>query len=61
MVFQLLAEGKTTKEIAFNLNISIKTVETHRQHVMNKLDMHNSADIIKLAIREGIISHNNIN
>ncbi|MCL5036078.1 MAG: response regulator transcription factor [Chloroflexi bacterium] len=55
-VLQLLAEGNTTKEIASLLNISDKTVETHRRQVMNKLDIHNVAELTKYAIREGLTS-----
>ena len=55
-VFQLLAEGKTTREIATLLHVSIKTVETHRQQVMKKLNIDNMADLIKYAIREGLTS-----
>lgn len=53
-VLQLLAEGKTTKEIAAALFLSPKTVDTHRQHMMEKLDLHSIAELTKYAIREGI-------
>jgi len=53
-VLQLLAEGKSTREIAEKLNVSAKTVETHRQHIMDKLDMHTVAELTKFAIREGL-------
>jgi two-component system, NarL family, response regulator NreC len=55
-VLQLLAEGKTTKQIAVYLNISIKTIETHRQQVMEKLNIHSIAELTKYAIREGLTS-----
>jgi len=55
-VLQLLAEGKTAKEIADELNVSIKTVETHRTNIMNKLDIHRLAELTKYAIREGLTS-----
>jgi two-component system, NarL family, response regulator NreC len=55
-VLQLLAEGKTTKETAALLCVSIKTVETHRQQIMSKLDIHSMAELIKYAIREGLTS-----
>ena len=58
-VLQLLAEGKTTKDIAADLYLSIKTIETYRQKVMEKLDIHNLADLIKFAIREGLTSLEN--
>lgn len=55
-VLQLLAEGRTTKETASQLNLSVKTIETHRQQIMNKLNTHTIADLIKYAIREGLTS-----
>jgi len=55
-VLQLLAEGKTTKEIASQLNVSIKTIETHRQQIMNKLKVRSLAELTKYAIREGLTS-----
>jgi len=55
-ILQLLAEGKATKEIAFSLEISIKTVETYRQLIMNKLKIYNIAELTKYAIREGLTS-----
>jgi DNA-binding NarL/FixJ family response regulator len=53
-VLQLIAEGKSTKEIAFNFNVSIKTVETQRQQIMKKLNMFSVAELTKYAIREGL-------
>jgi two-component system, NarL family, response regulator NreC len=53
-VLQLLAEGKSTKEIAATLHVSVKTIETHRQQVMDKLDIHSVAELTKYAIREGL-------
>ncbi len=53
---QLLAEGKTTKQIAGELFISVKTVETHRQNIMKKLDIYSVADLVKFAVREGLTS-----
>jgi len=55
-VLQLVAEGKTTKEIAYLFQISIKTIETHREHVMKKLNLRSVADLTKFAIREGLTS-----
>jgi DNA-binding NarL/FixJ family response regulator len=55
-VLQLLAEGKTTKQIAFSLNVSVKTIETYRQQIMHKLNLHSVAELTKYAIREGITS-----
>lgn len=54
-VLQLLAEGNSTKHVASSLSISVKTVESHRQKIMKKLDIHNIAGLTKYAIREGII------
>jgi DNA-binding NarL/FixJ family response regulator len=54
-VLQLIAEGKTNKEIAADLGISIKTVEKHRGHLMVKLDIHDTAGLTRHAIETGII------
>jgi two-component system response regulator NreC len=53
-VLQLLAEGKSTKETAATLHVSVKTVETHRKQIMDKLDIHSVAELTKYAIREGL-------
>ena len=53
-VLQLLAEGTSTKEMAAHLKVSVKTVETHRKQIMDKLDIHSVAELTKYAIREGI-------
>ncbi len=53
-VLQLLAEGMNVKEIAFRLHLSVKTVETHRTNIMNRLDIHSIAELTKYAIREGL-------
>ncbi len=55
-VLQLIAEGKSTKEIAGNLCVSEKTVATHRQNIMNKLDIYSIPELVKYAIKEGLIS-----
>ncbi len=55
-VLQFLAEGKTIREIAGILCLSIKTIETHRQKLMAKLDIHSLAELIKYALREGLSS-----
>lgn len=55
-ILQLLAEGNTTKQAAAQLLISVKTVETHRQHIMDKLNIFSIAGLTKYAIREGITS-----
>ena len=53
---QLIAEGHSTAEIAERLFVSVKTIETHRKKIMDKLDMHSIAELTKYAIREGITS-----
>lgn len=55
-VLQLLAEGKTNKDVANLLNLSTHTVETHRTHIMQKLNLHNTAEIVLYAVRKKIIS-----
>jgi len=55
-ILQLLAEGKANKEVATALNISPYTVETHRRHILEKLNLHNPAELILYAVRKGIIS-----
>ena len=54
-IFQLIAEAKTNKEIASLLNVSPSTVETHRAHIMEKLDLHSAAEIVLYAVRRGVI------
>lgn len=55
-ILQLMAEGSTTKRIADQLKVSVKTVETHRQHIMEKLNIFSIAELTKYAIKEGITS-----
>jgi DNA-binding NarL/FixJ family response regulator len=55
-VLQLMAEGKATKEVARALNVSVKTAETHRRAIMQKLDLYSVAELTKYAIREGLTS-----
>jgi DNA-binding NarL/FixJ family response regulator len=55
-VFQLIAEGHSNKEIADLLFVSPATVETHRAHVLQKLDVHNTAELVLYAVRRGVIS-----
>ena len=52
---QLLAEGKSNKEVARILNLSLYTVETHRANVMEKLDLHTAAEIVLYAVRKKLI------
>ena len=54
-VFHLIAEGMTTKEIARRLGISTKTAENHRGHVLEKLDMRNTAELVRYALRKGLL------
>jgi DNA-binding NarL/FixJ family response regulator len=54
-VVQLLAEGKTSKEVASVLNLSVKTAETHRTNVMRKLNLHSVADLVRYAVRNRIV------
>jgi len=55
-VLQLLAEGCSAREIADRLQLSIKTVGVHRTNLMDKLGIHNATDLVKYALRKGIIS-----
>jgi len=55
-ILQLIAEGRTNKEVAGVLNISPTTVETHRTHILRKLDLHSVPELILYAVRKGIIS-----
>jgi DNA-binding NarL/FixJ family response regulator len=54
-VLRLVAEGLTTPEIAEALNLSVNTVQTHRRHIMEKLNLHSRVELIKYAIRRGLI------
>ena len=55
-VLQLIAEGQPNREIAETLHISVKTVETHRANLMEKLDLHSTAQLTQYAIRKGVVS-----
>jgi two-component system response regulator NreC len=55
-VLQLVAEGKTSKEIAAQLGLSVKTAESYRTHIMEKLDIHETAGLVRYAIRRGLIT-----
>jgi DNA-binding NarL/FixJ family response regulator len=55
-ILQLLAEGKSNKDVANLLNLSLYTVETHRAHIMQKLNLHNTAEIVLYAVRKKIIT-----
>jgi DNA-binding NarL/FixJ family response regulator len=54
-VLQLLAEGRSNKEVATLLNLALSTIETHRASLMQKLNLHNTAEIVLYAVRKGII------
>lgn len=54
-VVQLLAEGKSTKEVACHLNLSVKTAETHRSNIMRKLGLHCVSELVLYAVRNGIV------
>jgi DNA-binding NarL/FixJ family response regulator len=55
-IFQLIAEGHSNKEIAELLSISVATVETHRAHILQKLDVHTTAQLVLYAVRRGVVS-----
>jgi DNA-binding NarL/FixJ family response regulator len=55
-ILQLIAEGKNTKEIASDLNISVKTVESHRLQLMDRLHIHDIPGLVRYAIRSGLVS-----
>jgi DNA-binding NarL/FixJ family response regulator len=55
-IFQLIAEGHSNKEIAELLSVSTATIETHRAHILQKLDVHNTAELVLYAVRRGVIS-----
>ena len=55
-VYQLLAEGNSNKEIARRLNLSLHTVETHRWRIMEKLDLHSTAELVLSAVRRGLVT-----
>jgi two-component system, NarL family, response regulator NreC len=54
-VLQLIAEGNTTKQIAVILGVTVKTAESHRSTLMEKLDIHSTADLVRYAIRRGLV------
>ncbi|HTY49862.1 MAG TPA: response regulator transcription factor [Steroidobacteraceae bacterium] len=54
-VLQLIAEGKTTRDIAGQMNVSVKTIESHRTKLMQKLDIHEIAGLVRYAIRNGMV------
>jgi two-component system response regulator NreC len=54
-VLKLVAEGKTSQQIAEELFLSVNTVQTHRSHIMEKLGLHNRTDLIRYALRKGLV------
>ncbi|MBT8132635.1 MAG: response regulator transcription factor [Gammaproteobacteria bacterium] len=57
-VLRMISNGMSTKQIASELGVSPKTVSTHREHMMNKLDIHSVAELTRFALREGLVSDN---
>jgi DNA-binding NarL/FixJ family response regulator len=55
-ILQLIAEGRSTKEIAFSLKLSVKTVETHRRQVMERLQIFDIPGLVRFALRHGIVA-----
>jgi DNA-binding NarL/FixJ family response regulator len=55
-ILQLLAEGKSNKDVAALLNLSLYTVETHRSNILEKLNLHSVPELILYAVRKGVIS-----
>ena len=56
IVLQLIAEGRTTKDVAATLNLTVKTAESYRARLMEKLDIHDTAGLVRYAIRRGVIT-----
>ena len=54
-MLQTIAEGKTNKEIATSLNLSVYTVEAHRGRIMEKLNLHSTGELVRFALRNGLI------
>ncbi len=54
-VLKLVAEGRSNKEVAELLDISVKTAMSHREHIMQKLDLHSRTELIKFALQKGVI------
>ena len=54
-ILSLIAEGKSTKQVALQLNISVKTVESHRAQIMERLNIHDVAGLVRYAIRTGLV------
>ena len=54
-MLKLVADGKSNKEVAEVLGISVKTAMSHREHMMDKLDLHNRTDLVRFALQRGVI------
>jgi DNA-binding NarL/FixJ family response regulator len=54
-VLQLIAEGKSTKDVAALLGVSVKTAESHRSRLMQKLDIHETASLVRYAVKHGLV------
>ena len=54
-VLRLLADGKSSKEIAVAMGISLKTVDTHRTHLLRKLNLHSAVELVRYALRHGLV------
>ena len=54
-VLQMIAEGKTNKEVATTLNLSVYTVDAHRGRVMEKLNLHSTSELVRFALRHGLV------
>jgi DNA-binding NarL/FixJ family response regulator len=54
-VLQLIAEGKSNKEVAVILDVGVSTIDSHRKHILEKLGLHNTADLVRFAIRHGLV------
>ena len=55
-MYQLLAEGNSNKDIANRLNLSLHTVETHRWRIMDKMDLHSTAELVLMLVRRGLVT-----
>ena len=55
-VLRLIADGNTNKAIARLLTVSVNTIETHRKHIMDKLDLHNTAEMVRFAVRKHVVA-----
>jgi DNA-binding CsgD family transcriptional regulator len=55
-VLAMISSGHTNRQVADTLGISINTVESHRKHIIDKLDLHSTADLVRYAIRHGIVN-----